>query len=174
MATQKHEVWQRGPLLLVPPLLQPVAHTLLQAREEVDEIMHRFPSALLWERPAGVASPGFHLQHLSGVLDRVFTYARNEGLDVFQFEQLASEGKNSVSAHNTNDLVKRFDLQVEKAIAQLKITDEKTLTDYRGIGRAGLPSTIIGLLFHAAEHTMRHVGQLMVTVAIIKEAPFRS
>ena len=156
---------------MVPSILQPVAHALLQAREEVNDIMNHFPSALLWERPAGVASPGFHLQHLSGVLDRVFTYARNEGLTVLQFEQLASEGKDAASGHKTTDLVKRFDLQVEKAIAQLKITDEKTLTEYRGIGRAGLPSTVIGLLFHAAEHTMRHVGQLMVTVAVIKDAP---
>jgi hypothetical protein len=171
MATQKHEVWQRGPLPMIPPLLQPVAHALLQAREEVNEIMHHFPSALLWERPAGMASPGFHLQHLSGVLDRVFTYARNEGLNVLQFEQLASEGMDAASGLKTTDLVKRFNLQVEKAIAQLKITNEKTLTEYRAIGRAGLPSTVIGLLFHAAEHTMRHVGQLMVTVAVIKDAP---
>jgi hypothetical protein len=173
MANQKHEVWQRGPLPLIPPLLQPVAHALLQAREEVDEMMAQFPSALLWERPAGMASPGFHLQHLSGVLDRVFTYARNEALDVFQFEQLAAEGKNTEAGHKTVELVKRFDRQVEKAIAQLKNTDEKTLSEYRGIGRAGLPSTVIGLLFHAAEHTMRHVGQLMVTVAVIKDAPVR-
>jgi uncharacterized damage-inducible protein DinB len=173
MANQKHEVWQRGPLAFIPPLLQPVAHALLQAREEVDEMMTQFPSALLWERPAGMASPGFHLQHLSGVLDRVFTYARNEALDVFQFEQLAAEGKNTETGYKTVELVKRFDRQVEKAIAQLKNTDEKRLTEYRGIGRAGLPSTVIGLLFHAAEHTMRHVGQLMVTVAVIKDAPVR-
>jgi len=101
----------------------------------------------------------------------VFTYARNEPLDPFQFEELAAEGKNIKPGITTVELVNRFNRQVDKAIEQIKNTDEKTLTDYRGIGRAGLPSTVIGLLFHAAEHTMRHVGQLMVTVAVVKKSP---
>lgn len=170
MAIQKHEVWQRGPLPLVPPLLQPVAHALLQAKEEVNDLMEHFPSILLWVRPADMASAGFHLQHLSGVIDRVFTYARNEPLNPFQFEELAAEG-NNLKPTTTTKLVNRFNRQVEKAIEQIKSTKEKTLTEYRGIGRAGLPSTVIGLLFHAAEHTMRHVGQLMVTAAVVKNNP---
>ena len=168
MSIQKHEVWQRGPLPGIPPLLQPVAHALLQAREEVNEMMLNFPAELLWERPAGMASPAFHLQHLSGVLDRVFTYARNEGLTEHQFEQLAAEGEDIEPGYTTHELVKRFNLQVDQAMEQLKITDENILTEYRGVGRAGLPSTVIGLLFHAAEHTMRHVGQLMVTAAVVR------
>ena len=170
MALQKHEVWQRGPLPMVPPLLQPAAHALLQAKEEVNKMMEHFSSVLLWVRPANMASAGFHLQHLSGVLDRVFTYARNEPLNPYQFEELAAEGKN-LKPITTTDLVNRFNRQVDQALEQLKNTDEKTLTDYRGIGRAGLPSTVIGLLFHAAEHTMRHVGQLMVTAAVVKQHP---
>jgi hypothetical protein len=167
MAQQK-EVWQRGPLPDISPLLQPVAHALLQAREEVNEYMEQFPDALLWKRPAGMASPGFHLQHLSGVLDRVFTYARGEGLNAFQFAQLEEEGKDSPYGYTTKDLTKHFDKQVDLALEQIKATDPATLPDYRGIGRAGLPSTVIGLLVHGAEHTMRHVGQLMVTSAVIK------
>ena len=131
--------------------------------------MLNFPAGLLWERPAGLASPGFHLQHLTGVLDRVFTYARNEGLNQQQFDWLAGEGNNIEPGFTTDELVKLFDMQVDKAMEQLKITDEKTLTDYRGIGRAGLPSTVIGLLFHAAEHTMRHVGQLIVIAAVVQK-----
>jgi hypothetical protein len=174
MAPQKHEVWQRGPVPMVPPLLQPVAHALLQAREEVNEMMDHFPSVLLWIRPADMASTAFHLQHLSGVLDRVFTYARNEPLNVMQFEELAAEGKNLKPGITAAELVNRFNRQVDQALEQIKNTDENTLTDYRGIGRAGLPSTVIGLLFHAAEHTMRHVGQLMVTVAVVKKNPLSS
>lgn len=167
MAQQK-EVWQRGPLPAIAPLLQPVAHALLQAREEVNAYMQDFPAALLWIRPAGMASAGFHLQHLSGVLDRVFTYAKAEGLTPFQFSQLDEEGKDAAHGYTTKELVERFDKQVDLAIAQLKETNTATLPDYRGIGRAGLPSTVIGLLVHGAEHTMRHVGQLMVTAAVVK------
>ena len=61
-------------------LLQPVAHALLQAREEVNLFMTAFPDGLLWDKPAGLASIAFHLQHLKGVLDRLFTYARGEKL----------------------------------------------------------------------------------------------
>lgn len=167
---QKLEVWQRGPLPEYVSVLQPIAHALLQAREEINEYLHEFPVELLWLRPAGMASTGFHLQHLSGVLDRVFTYARAESLSEFQFYQLAEEGKDAADGYSVNDLVNRFNNQVDIALQQLKFTDETTFADFRGIGRAGLPSTVIGLLFHAAEHTMRHVGQLMVTVAIVKNS----
>ena len=166
--SQELEVWQRGPLPHITPLLQPVAHALLQAREEVELYMHGFPADLLWLRPAGMASAGFHLQHLSGVLDRVFTYARAEGLTPEQFAQLAEEGKDATPAYKVNDLLERFSLQVDQALKQLKNTDPDSLAEYRGVGRAGLPSTVVGLLVHGAEHTMRHVGQLMVTVAILK------
>jgi hypothetical protein len=167
---QKLEVWQRGPLPDINPILQPVAHALLQAREEINEYMDAYPVEKLWIRPFGMASVGFHLQHLSGVLDRVFTYANNEALSEFQFRQLAGEGTDSASGYHVSDLVERFNLQVDLAIHQLKNTDCNTLAEYRGIGRAGLPSTVIGLLVHAAEHTMRHVGQLMVTAAVTKSA----
>ncbi len=76
----KREVWLRGPLPDVPALLQPVAHALLQAGEEVETLVADFPKKNLWDRPSGMASVGFHLQHLTGVLDRLFTYARGEVL----------------------------------------------------------------------------------------------
>ena len=168
--SQHLEVWQRGPLPEIIPMLQPVAHALLQAREEVNLYMDKFPSGLLWECPAGMASAGFHLQHLSGVLDRVFTYARAEALTTFQFSQLAEEGSDALHGYSTSELVLRFNKQVDLALEQIKNTDAGILADYRGIGRAGLPSTVIGLLVHGAEHTMRHVGQLMVTAAVVKHA----
>jgi hypothetical protein len=162
------EVWQRGPVADIAPLLQPVAHALLQAREELAILLQGFPDSLLWERPAGVASPGFHLQHLSGVLDRVFTYARAEALSAEQFEQLRAENISPGIDLSVSKLITRFNQQVDIAIAQLKDTDEQTLTEFRGVGRKLLPSTVLGLLVHGAEHTMRHVGQLMVTIKILK------
>jgi uncharacterized damage-inducible protein DinB len=159
------EVWLRGPLPDIPPLLQPVAHALLQAREEVVAEMAGFPEERLWERPGGVASVGFHLQHLSGVLDRLFTYARGKGLDEAQARWLAAEGT-AESGAGSRELVRAFERQVDLALEQLRNTNERTLTEYRAVGRAQLPSTVLGLLVHAAEHTQRHVGQLLVTVRV--------
>lgn len=164
---ETREVWLRGPLPDIPPLLQPVAHALLQARNEVNALMLSFPEHLLWERPANVASVGFHLQHLTGVLDRLFTYARAEALSPEQLAALSAEGTPDELAASVHKLVERFSEQIDKALDQLRQIDERTLTDARGVGRAQLPSTVLGLLVHAAEHTMRHVGQLSVTVRVL-------
>lgn len=160
------EVWLRGPLPNVPALVQPVAHALLQAREEMETLMIDFPKKHLWDRPTDIASVGFHLQHLSGVLDRLFTYARGEALSGAQREYLEAEGK-SDDKITVEGLVQNFRQQVDRAIDQLKTTDESALTGIRGVGRAQIPSTVIGLYTHAAEHTMRHVGQLMVTARFV-------
>ncbi|MES2266758.1 MAG: DinB family protein [Bacteroidota bacterium] len=162
------EVWLRGPLSNVPALLQPVAHALLQAREELNILMQDFPEGLLWEKPAGMASPGFHLQHLTGVLDRLFTYAKGEVLTDEQLSYLSTEGKPTIKIYTVIELVEKFNRQVNAASTQLSQTDESTLTHFRGVGRAQLPSTVIGLYTHSAEHTMRHLGQLIVTVAVLK------
>ncbi|MCJ8163422.1 DinB family protein [Pontibacter sp. E15-1] len=164
----KPEVWLRGPLPDMPPLLQPVAHALLQAKEEVSTLMLGFPDELLWKRPAGVASVGFHLQHLTGVLDRLLTYARAEALSHTQLEALATEGKCPMPTCHILGLVQIFDRQVDRALKQLRHTDAQTLLEPRGVGRAQLPSTVLGLLVHAAEHTQRHVGQLSVTARVVR------
>ena len=163
------EVWLRGPLPQVPPLLQPVAHALLQAREEVADYLAGFPAVKLAERPLGLASVGFHLRHLTGVLDRTFTYARAEPLSAAQLAYLAAEGQPPTHPGAVQELVQAFHNQVDKALAQLVATPEATLPEWRGVGRAQLPSTVIGLLVHAAEHTTRHVGQLLVTSRILSQ-----
>ncbi|MFD1255270.1 DinB family protein [Mucilaginibacter terrae] len=168
MPNKLPEVWLRGSLTSMPALLQPVAHALLQAREELNELMEGFPEELLWQRPAGLASPGFHLQHLTGVLNRLFTYARAESLNHDQLAYLATEDKPPVGDYSIKSLAKNFNEEVDKALTQLSTTDEQTLTQVRGVGRAQVPSTVTGLYTHAAEHTMRHLGQLLVTVKILQ------
>ena len=163
------EYWQRGPVAGIPSLLQPVAHALLQARSEVTEIMNNFPDELLWERPAGMASPAFHLQHLSGVIDRLFTYAKALPLTDDQLDFLQHEGKQrNGESLSSRQLVQQFDQTVTAALLQLSETPGNTLTDARGIGRRQIPTTVLGLLFHAAEHSQRHLGQLLVTVNVLK------
>ncbi len=167
MSELKPEVWLRGPLNGIPALLQPVAHALLQAQEEIHALLVDFPAARLWERPAGLASVGFHLQHLSGVLDRLFTYANGQTLSAQQLQYLAAEGVANENIH-IPDLLAAFDVQIDQALTLLKNTDPATLTDVRTVGRKQLPSTKMGLLFHAAEHTMRHTGQLLATIRFVR------
>ncbi len=162
------EVWLRGPLPGIHPLLQPVAHALIQSLEEIHRYTKDFPDDLLWVQPAGTASVGFHLQHLSGVLDRLFTYAERALLSSEQLEYLRNEGKPR-DGLTVQNLVLSFDRQVERSLGLLREIDPDILTEFRAVGRKALPSTTLGLLFHAAEHTQRHVGQLFVTSKVVKQ-----
>ena len=170
-SSQLPEVWLRGPLPFIPDLLQPVAHALLQAKEEITVCMLEFDESLLWKRPANLASAGFHLQHIAGVQDRLFAYANAAMLTEQQLDYLRNEGKENDTIHIAA-LLENLNKQTDRSIEQLSRTDINTLTEVRSVGRKQIPSTVLGLLFHAAEHTMRHTGQLMVTVKILKTGMF--
>jgi uncharacterized damage-inducible protein DinB len=169
---RRAEVWLRGPVEGVPAGVQPVAHALLQAGEEVRELLDGFPADLLWRRPAGVGSVGFHLRHLSGVVDRLFTYARGNALSERQVATLRVE-PDAAPDTSLSELLAIFESTVERAIDQLRSTGDAELDEPRAVGRARLPSTVRGLLFHAAEHTQRHVGQLLVTARVLRAAAER-
>jgi len=165
------EVWLRGPLAGIPALLQPVAHSLLQCREELMASVTGLTLDQMWARPCGAASIGFHARHAAGSLDRLFTYARGERLSSAQQAALAEEEQPDFTPGIDRQLVAAFDEAVERALEQLRTTSETTLLEARGVGRAQLPSTVIGLLFHAAEHTQRHVGQLITTAKALERNP---
>jgi uncharacterized damage-inducible protein DinB len=162
------EWWQRGPIGGVPAVLQPVAHILLQVRESVHELTDGLSVEQFNARPAGVASVAFHVRHIPGVIDRLFTYARGERLNETQFAALRSEGEPLSSAEIAPALA-ALDARVDAAVAELKTIDPATLGDFRGVGRANLPSSVIGCLVHGAEHAMRHVGQLSVTARVSRQ-----
>ena len=162
------EWWQRGPVPGVPDVLQPVAHILLQIRESVHEMVPGLTEAQWNARPAGVASAAFHVRHIVGVVDRLFTYARGETLGDAQRAALAREREPTVVLADVPAMLADLDTRVELAVAELKTIDATTLGAWRGIGRAQLPSTVIGCLVHGAEHGMRHVGQLWVTLRVVR------
>ncbi|MFT7066995.1 MAG: putative damage-inducible protein DinB [Sediminicola sp.] len=163
---QEPEFWLSGQIPEISLLLQPAAHALLQSRRELVQYTKDFPETLLWEKAAGRASVGFHMLHLTGVLDRMLTYAQSKSLTEVQFQYLKNEGKpdtkNTILA-----LVEAFNVKVEEALEFFKTIPENDLTQERTVGRKKLPTTVLGLLFHAAEHSQRHIGQLLVTVSVL-------
>jgi hypothetical protein len=161
------EVWLRGPVHGVPPLLQPIAHGLLQCREELPRVLEGLTPAQIWARPFGAASIGFHARHAAGSLERLFTYARGERLSAEQQSALAAEGEPDLEPGAADRLRARFSEAVENALTQLRSTSDARLIEPRSVGRAQLPSTVVGLLFHAAEHTQRHMGQAVTTAKVV-------
>jgi hypothetical protein len=162
-------VWLRGPVDGVAPVLQPAAHALLQAREDVASLAPGVSIDALWTRGPAAASAGFHLLHLAGALDRLYTYARGDALSDAQKAALRAEAVDHPELDGTAlvDLVREA---IDRGLDQLRRTPAASVFDERKVGRAGLPSNVLGLLFHGAEHTTRHVGQFITTVNLHREA----
>lgn len=157
----------RGPVEGFAPLLQPVAHSLLYVREELHRVLPGVTDAQLWARPAGVGSIGFHVRHIIGSLDRLCTYARGESLSAEQLAALKAEGEPGTPPPNVATLLALADAALDTAMAQVRGTDPSTLADRRVVGRLRLESTVVGLLFHSAEHAQRHVGQIVTMARLL-------
>ena len=168
MTVSQPEPWLRGPVAGIPPLLQPAAHAFLLALEDVEAAVSDLTLDQLWLGPGGAASLGFHLVHLAGSTDRLLTYARGEALSAAQRAALAGERTLAPPYPTLDELLTKWRTTVDGALHQLATTPEATLNDARLVGRAQLSSTVLGLLFHAAEHAQRHVGQLITTAKIIR------
>ena len=147
--------------------LQPVAHALLQALEDVERIALGLDEADLWARPGGAASVGFHLRHMAGSLDRLLAYARGEPLSPEQRADLVKEG-DAAPEVSARELVLRLREVVGDALEQLATTTEDELEIDRPVGRAGFPSSVRGLLHHAGQHVARHAGQVSTTVKVLR------
>jgi uncharacterized damage-inducible protein DinB len=157
----------RGPVEGIPALLQPVVHALIDADEDVRKVVTSLSAARVNARPGGAASIAYHVTHAMGSLDRLFTYARNEPLSEAQLATLANEKTRDLSELTGAWLASEFSAAIQRAFAQLRTTQESELLEVRLVGRAKVPSHVLGLLFHAAEHTARHVGQVVTTAKIV-------
>ena len=166
MTTAQTEAWQRGPVPGFDPLLMPVVHALIQAREDLERLIITVPPDHVWRRPGGAASIGFHVRHAGGALDRLFTYARGESLSDAQRAAMKREGEPGDPPAPLAAVVADVSRIIDAAMDQLRATPRDSFLDGRKVGRAGLPATVLGLLFHAAEHTTRHVGQAITTALI--------
>ena len=142
----------------------PVVHSLLQVKEDIDSLMATLSEELLWTQPTGAASIGFHIRHIAGSTQRLLTYARAEQLSA---EQLAAARRESSERVPLKTLAAELHRSLDDALEQVRATPVGSLLDERKVGRAGLPSNTIGLLFHAAEHATRHAGQAITTARIL-------
>ena len=161
------EVWLRGPLPGYDALVMPAAHALLQVREDIDRLVETVPDAHVWVRPGGAASIGFHVRHTAGALDRLYTYARGEMLSDEQKQFLRTEGEPGDPPASLRQVAVAAQATIDRALTQLRETAAAALVEPRRVGRAGLPSTTLGLLFHGAEHATRHAGQAITTARIL-------
>lgn len=166
--TPTPEFWLRGPVEGIPLVLMPVAHALLQSRKDLREAAGSLPTGEVWARPGNAASIGFHLRHIAGSLDRLFTYAQGRPVRDEQLIAMRREGNPCSPPATAEELLAWVDMAIEDAVRSLKSVPEHEILAARVVGRGQLPSNVLGILFHAAEHTQRHTGQVITTSKIIR------
>jgi uncharacterized damage-inducible protein DinB len=150
------EPWLRGPIPDVNPLLAPILYSFRQAFEDLAQHTEGLSTAQIWATPCGAGPAGFHLRHIAGSTDRLMTYLRGESLSPEQMAALESEHEPGAGRE---ELLAEMERVFEEAERQVRAIDPATLAEPRYVGRKRLPTTVIGLLTHIAEHTARHVGQ---------------
>lgn len=154
-----------GTLGEVHAVLRAVLHSFEHAKLDLTACTEGLSPEQIWTTELGVASIGFHLRHIPGSVDRLFTYARGEMLNEAQMAYLRTEGE---SGAGRDELLAALDATLDRVAAEVRAIDPVTLTEPRTIGRKKLPTSLAGLLVHIAEHTQRHVGQAVTTAAILK------
>jgi uncharacterized damage-inducible protein DinB len=137
----------------VAPLLYAFQH----ASEDLERHAGRLTPVQIWGRPFGLGSVGFHIRHIAGSTDRLMTYLQGGQLTTEQMASLAAEEQ--PGQQSAAQLLAEMDRVFEAAEGVVRSLDPAQLTEPRWVGRKRLPTTVIGLLTHIAEHTMRHVGQ---------------
>lgn len=162
------EAWLRGPLEGVDSVLMPAAHALLEASEDLERATSDLTVEELWVRPGAAASLGFHLRHIAGSIDRLLTYARGEPLTEAQRRRIPLEQEAGDSPADAQTLLRDAGAAIDRALATIRAVPRASLFDARTIGRKGLPTNVFGLLFHIAEHTQRHTGQVITTAKIVR------
>jgi len=165
MAVDSVEPWLRGPLEGVHPLMAPTLYAYMQALEDLARWTDGLSDAQIWSRPHGLAPVGFQLRHIAGSVERLTTYLCGRELTSRQLEAARQEMEPGLGRAALLEMVARSLQDSEHVIRAL---DPATLTNTRAVGRKQLPCTVAGLVVHLAEHTQRHVGQLIVTTKLAR------
>jgi uncharacterized damage-inducible protein DinB len=161
------EPWLRGTITGVNPVVAQVLYSFQQAREDIDTFTAGLTVEQLWRQPSGLASVGFHIRHIAGSVDRLFTYVLGRMLSDNQLAALKHEMEPGASRE---ELLAAMDTVFRNIGEAMKALSPDVFDEPRMVGRKKLPTTVAGLVVHIAEHTQRHVGQAIVTAKLVHAA----
>jgi uncharacterized damage-inducible protein DinB len=162
---QPPEPWLRGTLTEVPTVARAVLHALELAKEDVNRWCESLTDADLHARPFELASIAFHLRHIARSCDRLLTYAEGNQLSSEQIVALKSEM--DAGAGSREELFAEYEKGLEDAANRVRVLGAGDLAEARFVGKKQLPTSVGGLLVHVADHTQRHVGQIVTTAKVL-------
>lgn len=160
------EPWLRGTHTDVPAAGRAVLHALELALDDLTKWTAGLTDAEVHAQPLGLPSIAFHLRHIARSTDRILTYAEGEPLAAEQMAALKSEleGKQETLA----ELLAEVEVAFTDAAERIRVLATANLDTPRFVGRKQLPTSIGGALVHVADHTMRHVGQVVTTAKVLR------
>jgi hypothetical protein len=159
------EPWMRGPIEGVEPLVTPVFHSFIMVREDLAKFTAGVSDEDVWRTIGSLPPLGFHLRHIPGSVERLTTYLMNEQLSPEQIEAMKDEG---AQRGTLQELLNALHAGLAACEERIRTIDPATIHEPRYIGRKRLPTTVLGLLVHIAEHTQRHLGQAITTAKLIR------
>jgi len=160
------EPWLRSTHTDIGAVPRAVIHALELAHEDLTTWCGVLTDEELRATPSGLPSVAFQLRHIAGSLDRLLTYAEGAQLTAAQLEALKEEG----APVPRPQLLEELSFALTDGVTRVRNlgTNPALLEQSRTVGRKNLPSTVGGLLVHVADHTQRHVGQVITTAKLLR------
>jgi uncharacterized damage-inducible protein DinB len=159
------EPWLRGTHGDVPAVGRAVLHALDLALDDLTKWTEGLSDEEIRSQPVGLNAIAFHLRHIARSVDRILTYAEGGQLTPDQLALLKAEqgGEESLA-----ELLAEVETSFSNAAERVRVLAAADFNAFRGVGRKQLPTSIGGALVHVADHTQRHVGQVVTTAKVLK------
>jgi uncharacterized damage-inducible protein DinB len=162
------EPWLRGTYADVPAAGRAVLHALELALDDLTKWIGGLTDAEVHAQPLGLTSIAFHLRHIARSTDRILTYAEGGVLSAEQLSALKSEQGSEGKLEPLAELLAEVEVAFTDAAERIRVLATANLDTPRFVGRKQLPTSIGGAMIHVADHTQRHVGQVVTTAKVTK------
>jgi uncharacterized damage-inducible protein DinB len=159
------EPWLRGTHADVPAVGRAVLHALDLALDDLTKWTAGLKDEQAHAQPLGLTSVAFHLRHIARSTDRLLSYAEGKPLSDNQLSALKSEKQGDATLAM---LLAEVETSFSNAADRVRVLATADFNTFRGVGRKQLPTSIGGALVHVADHTQRHVGQVVTTAKVLK------
>jgi uncharacterized damage-inducible protein DinB len=143
--------------------LRAVIHALELAQEDVNRWCAHLTDEEWNLRHHGLAPAAFHVRHIARSIDRLLSYAEGEQLSPSQLEIMKTELDPLAKGR---EVLEEFEAALVSSEKRIRAFAGSDLEAMRTLGRKALPTSVGGLLVHVADHTSRHVGQVVITAKL--------
>jgi uncharacterized damage-inducible protein DinB len=159
------EPWLRGTHADIPAVGRAILHALDLALDDIAKWTQGLTDLEIHAQPLGLPAISFHLKHIARSTDRLITYAEGGQISADQLALLKSEKS---GCETLAELIAEVEAAFTNAADRVRVLATADFNTFRGVGRKQLPTSIGGALVHVADHTQRHVGQIVTTAKVIK------